>query len=154
MDRGGRGSGIAPKRLFAETTDGTDELLQSILDDKLLGHATESKALVDALTEMRGLYEKEVKQSDFTIPAEKAVHLFEILTRWIDFAYAHIQTEITALSEDLPEDNVAHPRVDIELQVRLQDDVGDEDLRLLLSDLRAGICCDGWRWHLCVREFA
>ena len=125
------------KRLFGETTDGTKELLQSILEDKLLGHATESRVLVDALTEMHGLYEKEVK-SDFTIPAEKAVHWFEILTRWIDFAYDHMQTEIEALGEDLPADNVALPRVDVDLRVRLQDDVGDEDLRLLLSDLRAG----------------
>ncbi|CAJ1364033.1 unnamed protein product [Effrenium voratum] len=126
------------KKLFGETTDGTKKLLQSISEDKLLGHALESKVLVDALTEMHTLYDKEVKQIDFTIPAEKAVQWFEILTRWIDFAYEHVQTEIEALSEDLPEDNIAQPRVDIDLRVRLEEDVGDEDLRLLLSDLRMG----------------
>ncbi|CAJ1384285.1 unnamed protein product [Effrenium voratum] len=126
------------KKLFGETTDGTKKLLQSISEDKLLGHALESKVLVDALTEMHTLYDKEVKQIDFTIPAEKAVQWFEILTRWIDVAYEHVQTEIEALSEDLPEDNIAQPRVDIDLRVRLEEDVGDEDLRLLLSDLRMG----------------
>lgn len=110
------------KKLFGETTDGTKKLLQSISEDKLLGHALESKVLVDALTEMHTLYDKEVKQIDFTIPAEKAVQWFEILTRWIDFAYEHVQTEIEALSEDLPEDNIAQPRVDIDLRVRLEED--------------------------------
>ncbi|CAJ1436613.1 unnamed protein product [Effrenium voratum] len=126
------------KRIFAETTDGTDELLQSILDDKLLGHATESKALVDALTEMHGFYKKEVEQADFRIPAEKAVQWFEIFTHWIQFAYDHLQTELEALVEDLPEDNIAQPRVDVDLRVTPEEDAGDEDLRQLLSDLRAG----------------
>ncbi|CAJ1384283.1 unnamed protein product [Effrenium voratum] len=112
------------KRIFAETTDGTDELLQSILDDKLLGHATESKALVDALTEMHGFYKKEVEQADFRIPAEKAVQWFEIFTHWIQFAYDHLQTELEALVEDLPEDNIAQPRVDVDLRVTPEEDAG------------------------------
>ena len=127
---------VQAKELF-ESTVSTKDQMKLIRKDEVLSQTAENPMLIDALTEMHALYKKEVEEKDFTVPAEKAVQWFETLTRWIELVYDHIQTEIEALSEDLPDENVAQALPDLDLRVK-PEDVSDEALRQLLSDFKSG----------------
>ncbi|CAE7272387.1 SIRT3 [Symbiodinium sp. KB8] len=120
------------KQLFKETTEGGEEALKRILEDKLLGPAPESQTLSDALAEARLLYTNDAK-----VPSDRAVELFERFTQWIQLAYGHIQTEIEALSEDIPAESTALARPEMQLGVQFEEQVDDGPLGLLLADMAA-----------------
>ena len=116
-------------KVFRETTFAADEALKKIMEDKLLGPAPESHILSDAFKEARLLY-------DVKVPAARAVELFEQLTQWIQLVYGHIQTEIEALSEELPAESTAQARPDVHLGVRFEEPMDDGGPRgLLIADL-------------------
>ncbi|CAK9116696.1 unnamed protein product [Durusdinium trenchii] len=84
---------------------------------------------------------KEGTDPSYSIPASKAIAWFELLTRWIDAAYDQIQAEIEAITEQLPEDNVAKPCADMALMdppEPLSLDARDEQAGLIVSELKAG----------------
>lgn len=127
---------------FDTIKKGSLRLAHLVRSEGLHWSAPDNKLIVvSTLQEMHDLYEKEGTDPSYSIPASKAIAWFELLTRWIDAAYDQIQAEIEAITEQLPEDNVAKPCADMALMdppEPLSLDARDEQAGLIVSELKAG----------------
>mmetsp|Transcript_56231 Transcript_56231/g.131710 ORF Transcript_56231/g.131710 Transcript_56231/m.131710 type:complete len:1318 (-) Transcript_56231:144-4097(-) len=133
------------REIFDAVRAGSQKLEHFVTKDEMQWQSSTPKSMIlDVLKEMWEGYDKEVSEPSYSIPPQRVVVWFEALTNWIDAAYDQIQEEIQMLTEQMPENySVAQPAPPVSLRANPMSEVvgnesGDEDVQLLISELRAG----------------